>query len=227
MKASGVVFQTNEQQHFFCDKVQKKSFVIPNPIKGGLPLRYGKLINNEIVTFCRLEKEKNLQLLIEAFSILCIRHPEFCLKIWGKGSEANYLQNIIYEKKLQDKVQLMGYSDNIHMEIKQAYMYVNSSNHEGISNAMLESMAIGLPVVCTDCPCGGASMAIENNINGILVAMNDVYGMAEAMEKLISDHDFANYISENAKSIRSRFDQKTIVGEWKKVIEELIMRGKL
>ncbi|MCI8638469.1 MAG: glycosyltransferase family 4 protein [Coprococcus sp.] len=225
MCATSIVFQTDEQKKFFWETAQKKSTVILNPIKENLPIRNANMVCNEIVTFCRLEKEKNLTLLIDSFSMLADKHTDFTLKIWGKGSEEEALRAYIAQSGLQKRVLLMGYSANIHNEIKDAYMYVNSSNHEGISNAMLESMAIGLPVICTDCPCGGARVVINDGINGILIPMNSTIALSGAMERLINDRDYACQMSEEAKKARTEYSLEKIVDKWKKVVEEAIAKG--
>ena len=100
-------------------------------------------------------------------------------------------------------------------------MYVNSSDHEGISNAMLESMAIGLPVVCTDCPCGGARMIIKNEQNGMLVPVNDKDALRKAMEKVISDNTLRKNISKEASKLKDELNQEKIVGKWKELIESI------
>lgn len=66
------------------------------------------------------------------------------------------------ELNISDNVKFMGQKANVQTYIVNASVFVSSSDFEGMSNSMLEAMAIGLPVVCTDCPIGGARMVIEN-----------------------------------------------------------------
>ena len=220
-RADKVVFQTEQQRKFFKKSVQNKGIIILNPIMENLPLREQDKISNEIVTFCRLEKEKNLDMLIEAFSEVIKKYPDHCLKIFGKGSMETELREKIKHLGLEGKASLEDYSSDIHEKIKNAFMYVNSSDHEGISNAMLESMAIGLPVVCTDCPCGGARMIIKNEQNGMLVPVNDKDALRKAMEKVISDNTLRKNISKEASKLKDELKQEKIVGKWKELIESI------
>lgn len=66
-------------------------------------------------------------------------------------------------------------------------MYVLSSDYEGISNSMLEAMALGIPVVATDCPIGGSRMYIKDGVNGFLVPVGDAEALAGAMGRLADE----------------------------------------
>lgn len=216
--ADRVVFQTDEQKLFFEQEVQKKGKVILNPLKEDLPVRASNNVNNDIITFCRLEKEKNISLLIDAFSMLEKEFPDFKLRIFGTGSQEKELLKKISMLNLRGKIVLEGYSKNIHDQIKKSFMYVNSSNHEGLSNAMLETMAMGFPVVCTDCPCGGARMIIENRVNGLLIPVNEKFALYSAMKEVITDHELRLRISNNAKLIRNILLPDLIYKEWFQLI---------
>ena len=107
-----------------------------------------------------------------------------------------------------------GFSDNIYDEMNKSAMFVLSSDYEGISNSMLEALAMGLPSVVTDCPVGGAKMVIENNINGILVPVGDVQSMFEGMKKILDDKGFAKKLSKNAIKIRDKYPVDKIAKMW-------------
>ena len=98
-------------------------------------------------------------------------------------------------------------------------MFVSSSDHEGLSNSMLEAMAIGLPTVCTDCPCGGARMVIEDRENGILTPVGDKDALYRAMCEVIDNDVLRNKISENALRVKESYSLDKILGEWKSIIE--------
>jgi glycosyltransferase involved in cell wall biosynthesis len=97
-------------------------------------------------------------------------------------------------------------------------MYVNSSDYEGISNAMLEAMAIGMPVVCTDCPVGGAALVIKNNVNGMLVEVGNCEQLSWAISKILSDKEFSQTISRNASNIRQKLSIENIGKQWLEII---------
>ena len=94
-----------------------------------------------------------------------------------------------------------GFSKNVHDEIIDATVFVLPSNYEGLSNSMLEAMAIGLPVICTDCPPGGAREYIQDYSNGILVRVGDAEGVCKALNYIVENRRQAEMISKNAEKI--------------------------
>lgn len=218
-RADRVVFQTEDQMLFFDKDVQNKGVVILNPLLGDLPQRDLENTKKEIFTFCRLEKEKNLKLLIDAFYEVHKKFPEFVLSIWGKGSLEQSLKGQVKRLNLDNCVFFRGFTNDIHHDIKNSYMFVSSSNHEGLSNAMLESMAMGFPVICTDCPCGGAKMVIQDHENGILVPINNKDKMVSAIVEIITDDLLRNKIAENAQNVRTLTDGVKIYKQWENLIE--------
>ena len=91
---------------------------------------------------------------------------------------------------------------------------MNSSDYEGMSNAMLEAMAIGMPVVCTDCPIGGASAVIKNGENGMLAKVGDADDFADAIIRVLSDKSLAESLSLNGAKIRDELSIKNISKKW-------------
>ena len=74
-------------------------------------------------------------------------------------------------------------------------MFVSSSDFEGLSNSMLEAMAMGIPTICTDCPCGGAKMVIENGINGLLTPVGDKDELSAAMQQVADNSQIAHVVT--------------------------------
>ena len=151
-----IIFQTQGAKAYFTQKIQKKGVIIPNPLKEGLPEPYIGEREKTVVSFGRFEPQKNYSLLIKAFAEFVIDHDEYVLQLYGQGSLENELHELANVLGITDKIQFMGFDKNVHEKILKAGMFVLPSNYEGLSNSMLEAMAIGLPVICTDCPPGGA-----------------------------------------------------------------------
>ena len=84
----------------------------------------------------------------------------FVLEIYGRGDSDEKLKQYALDIGISDKVVFKGFDKDVHNKIKSARMFISTSDYEGISNSMLEALAIGLPCVCTDCPAGGARMVI-------------------------------------------------------------------
>ena len=209
-----LVCQTDEAKEYFPKKVQEKTVVIPNPIMPNLPKRYEGERRKEIVTFCRIVKQKNLPMMIEAFEKLLYDYPDYKLLIYGDGPEKEHIREIIKQKKLQEKIELKEFVQNIHELVVDCCMFVISSDYEGISNSMLEAMGMGLPTIATDCPCGGARMMIKNNENGILIPVGDTISLYKAMKQVIDNPDFAERLSKNATKINDRLEQNKICKKW-------------
>jgi glycosyltransferase involved in cell wall biosynthesis len=99
-------------------------------------------------------------------------------------------------------------------------MFVSSSVYEGMSNSMLEALAIGLPTICTDCPSGGARAVITHEKNGLLVPVDDVEKLTKAMTKIARDEPFAEYLSFNGMNIRDELSEENIIRKWKNTLFE-------
>lgn len=215
-----IVFQTPGAKNFFPKVIQSRSEIIVNPLKDGLPDRYEGIRRKEIVTFARLEPQKNYPLLIEAFESFSKTHPEYTLAIYGKGAMESGLKNLVTKKQLDHKVKFCGFNSALHEIVRDAAMFVLPSDYEGLSNSMLEAMAIGLPCICTDCPPGGARMFINNGENGMLVPVKDADAMCEAMIKIAEDPNFALKLSRNASKIRNELQYDVICKKWEEIIHD-------
>ena len=140
------------------------------------------------------------------------------MSIYGNGDEKETLQQYIREKKLQEMISIKDFQPNIHEVILDAAMFVSTSDYEGISNSMIEAMAIGLPCVCTDCDGGGARMMIQDHKNGLLVPKGDAEGVYRAMKELIENPELAESLGKEAAKIRERLSAEKIAEEWLKLI---------
>ena len=89
-------------------------------------------------------------MLIKAFSIFHSLHKNYHLFIYGNEELLNDLKLLAEEKNIQNYVHFEGFCENIHEKIKDAEQFVLSSNYEGMSNALMEAMMMGLPCISTD-----------------------------------------------------------------------------
>lgn len=216
--ADACVFQTNEAKKYFSNKVKKKSIVIRNPVNSDLPEWDASYDSKTLTAFCRLTAQKNIPMMIDAFKYFDVNCPGYVLEIFGEGDKREELQQMILDSDLSEKVFLRGHTENVYEKLSKCSMYVSSSNYEGISNSMLEALAIGVPSVVTDCPAGGAKMMIENEVNGMLVPVDSAKDMANAMEKIAKDKKFAKEIGDNAKLVRQQCSINNICDEWLEIV---------
>lgn len=216
-RCDAAVFQTQDQRDYYT-WLKCPSAVIPNPLKEGLPEPFVGRRRKEIVNFCRLNKQKNIPLLIEAFELLLREHPDYTLRIYGRGDEKDNLIALTKEKGLEKTVFFEDFASDVHGRIRDAAMYVCSSDFEGLSNSMLEALAIGLPCVCTDCDGGGARMMIRDHENGILTPVGDAQALYRGMKEIIENPELAQRFSVEAAKVREELSIDAIADQWKAMI---------
>ncbi len=217
-KASCVVFQTEDAKAFFGKEIQSHGTVIPNPLKSGLPTWDEDNHKKEIIAAGRLSGQKNFKMLINAFASFSRKFPDYTLTICGDGNLKEELLNQASSLGVADKIAFPGHVTDIHDRMTKAGIYVSSSDFEGLSNSMLEAMAIGIPVVCTDCPVGGARMFIKDGVNGFLVPVGDSSAMADKLERLAQDDRLQKTFSVNARELKEELDVSRICEKWERLI---------
>lgn len=217
-KADRIVFQTEEARDYFPEAVRKKGTVIPNPLSDHLPERFTGQRKKEIAAVGRLAEQKNYPLLLRSFANVHKIHPEWKLRIYGKGGLEQELRELCAELGISRAAEFCGFVPDAAERINQSGMFVMSSDYEGLSNAMLDALATGVPCICTDCPAGGARMMIRDHINGILVPPGDERKMTEAMLELIESPETADVISRKAVEIRDILSAEKITEKWRRLL---------
>ncbi|MBE5754579.1 MAG: glycosyltransferase family 4 protein [Clostridiales bacterium] len=215
----GYVFQSKGARSFYPKVAQKKSCIILNPLNTeNFPNYNIKTAENKVVSVGRLHEQKNQKLLINAFakSKYCI---DYTLHIYGEGKLRDELQSQINKLGLQGKVFLEGNNANVLNELVKAKLFVFTSNYEGLPNALMEAMALGLPCISTDCSPGGAKMLINDGENGMIVPCDDLDSLVSTMDKLYDDKALCEELGEKAKLIREKTKAKAIAKEWLDFIE--------
>ena len=224
-KADSIVFQTQDSKRWYSRHTSIRGKIIFNPIKPNLPAKHNGTRQKKIVNFCRISSQKNLGLLINAFSRFNLDYPEYDLYIYGDAvgnGVDGYIEsiyNIIDKLDCKDKIHLLPAQKDIHNLIKDYAMFVSSSDFEGMSNSMIEAMAIGLPTICTDCPAGGARAIIKDHENGLLVPVNDVDAMYKAMKEIAENEELAEKISLNGTKLKEELSVDKIVNQWLEMIK--------
>lgn len=228
-KADGFVFQTPHAKEFFDKYInfnKTKYDIIVNPINLDFLNHNYKLCNSKIIiNVGRLNKQKNQELLIRSFKNIAEELPDYKLEIYGEGPLHSYLNDLINNLNMENRITLMGVSNNIVEKLLNSELFVLSSDYEGIPNALLEAMALGLPVISTDCPCGGPSMFIENGKNGFLVPVDNIEEMTKKIKKVLTDENLKNNIGNNSLNIREKVHPNIIIKKWEEFINKVIGDG--
>lgn len=217
-KASAIVFQTKAQMDLFPKALRVKGIVILNPISDSVLEPYSGSRRKVIVTSGRLEEQKNHEMTIRAFAQFHRDHPDYTLEIFGEGSLEQELKGLVEDLNVADSVIFEGFSSFALEHVRTASVFVMSSYFEGLSNSMLEALAMGVPTVCTRCLGGGAEAVIEDEVNGLLIDVDDVNGEAQALCRLVDDVAFAHSISLRAQELRKELSLEFIGDTWRRVI---------
>lgn len=220
--ADGCVFQTEEARNWFPKKLQRKSAIIFNAVQPQF-YQVKRRPKEQLIVACgRLEPQKNHKMLIQAFCDVVKEHPKARLRIYGEGRLRGEIEQLIKKCFLTEYVHLMGTTADVPVALAEADVFVLSSDFEGMPNALMEAMAIGLPCISTDCPCGGSRLLLENGRNGALIPPRDQKRLADAINKLLDDADLKDNYAVNAKAAAGQFTSGYIYREWKRYIETIL-----
>lgn len=224
-RADGCVFQTEGAREFFAPRLQTNSRIILNPINPkyiGVPAPEKR--TKTVVQSGRLVDFKNQPMLIRAFVKVHEKHPDYDLKIYGGDSfdgTKEILEGLIAEHQARDYIHLMGASDTLEKDLADAALFAFTSDWEGLPNALMEAMALGLPIVATDCPCGGPRTIMTNEVDGLLIPIQDEKALEDGINRLIENPGLAEKLGMEARKIAERANGEAVFEQWRDYIEEL------
>jgi len=214
-RADKIVLQTSEVKSCFPTYISNKCVVIPNPISSSLPdANIDGYREKSVISAGRLTEQKNHKLLIDAFCRFYKKHPDYYLNIYGKGELEEELKEYVKSNKMEGIINICGFCDDLYKKLQSAGMYVSSSDWEGISNSMIEALAMGIPTIATDCPVGGSRMFINSGDNGVLINVGDEMALANEMIRIAEDEGFARLLGKKAVRIRGELAVEKIIGKW-------------
>lgn len=221
-QADGYVFQTQMAQAYYYKAIQDRAVVIPNPIRQmqRTEEREGN-IRKSFVAVGRLDiKQKRQDLMIGAFNIISAKYPDFKLEIYGDGEDEEKVKLLAASNK---NIHLMGKTSNVVEAIQNAWATILSSDFEGIPNALLESMSLGVPSISTDCSPGGAAMLIRNKENGLLTPRGDAKALAEAMEYTILHHEETEEMARVGQEVNELYSEDKISDRWNSFLDNVFV----
>ena len=236
-----------DMRNFFKIK-EKKLCTIYNPvdIKSLLTIEEDYTFDKEfsdyfnIVTMGRLTYQKGQWNLIYAIKDIVVQYPKVRLYILGDGELKNELEELVNKLELEEHVFFLGFISNAHKFLRQCDLFVLTSLFEGLGNVLLEAMALGLPVISTDCKSGPREIIAPNsniksvceNIDverfGILVKQfskeknivdNDslVY-IKQAIEMFYLDKKLREKYTTKSKMRANDFSKEKVYNEWMKLL---------
>ena len=176
------------------------------------------------ITVGSLVYRKGFDMLIKAFSKANLLSDKWELKIIGWGEEKEKLERLIKDTGLSANIKLLGKKNKTEIadELSKSNVFVLPSRNENFSVAILEGLAMGLPVLATEC--GGIRECITEK-NGVIVPVDDVNKMADAIEYFINNYGNYNR-SDIIIDCKKRFSPESIATQLTKIFENTIKNEK-
>ncbi|MFE1950559.1 glycosyltransferase family 4 protein [Streptomyces sp. NPDC059524] len=201
-------------------QVRTRITCVPN----GVPapgVERSPLDSKVIVAAGRLIPVKRYDRLVDAFAQVAPEHPDWALRLYGRGPEKAALRERIDRLGLYGQVRLMGPVSPIETEWAKGAIAAVTSDMESFGMTVVEAMHCGVPVVATDCPHGPAEI-IEHERNGLLVPLEaGVAGYAEALRRLMSDDALRGRLGAAALERARDFEPAAVALRYEELFREL------
>lgn len=214
----GLVLLTEQDRASW--KEVTRTFVIPNPLTFST-VEYSKCENKQAICVGRYNEQKGYEYLIDAWAIVNSRHPDWTLHAYGAGEMKDYLQKVISENGLINKIILHEPVSNIVDKYLESSLYILSSRYEGFAMVLIEAMECGVPCVSFDCP-SGPSDIISHGEDGYLVDYLNSRQLAERICELIENDELRKEMGHKAKINVQRYEEDVIMKQWENLFNMLI-----
>lgn len=222
MKADGIVLQTEAMREFFKKSLQEKTVILPNSINPAfIRNSFPDVRRKEIVMVGRLDENKNQKLLIDVFAEIAGKYRDWNLVLYGEGSCRKKLEQAVEDYQLKDRVRLPGSVPDIQDRIADSAIFVLTSGFEGMPNALIEAMALGLAVISTDCAGGGPREIIKDGENGYLIPVGDKDALRERLSLLMEEEPLRNRLGRNAAEIAGKLHPDTVNEQWMQYLSSI------
>lgn len=170
----------------------------------------------------RLAKQKGLDTLIYALKRIDGKFS-FELNILGEGSLFPALNRLVKGLGLSEKVFFSGIVDDVVRYLREADLFVLPSRYEGMSNALLEAMACGVPVIASDIP--GNNDIIRDGYNGLLFEDNNVEFLAKTITVILGNSECAETIGKQARQdVVAYYNIQAIAEKHKKIYQQILLQ---
>lgn len=223
-RTDAMVYQTQGAKQYYLDRIGLDGRVIHNPVDVG-DAAYSPNGDHVIANIGLLEPHKNQRRLLYAFSLFVKDYPDYRLRICGGGVLEAELKAYAKDLGIFDRVLFMGKVPEAHRVISKDEFFVLSSDFEGMPNALMEAMAMGMPCISCDCVPGGARELICDGENGLLCALDDGEDLAEKMKRFAADPDLRARLGTEAAKLKDSHASKNIYDFWYDYINEVCKKG--
>lgn len=208
-------FQLEKARDFYSAKVKTKSFVIPNVfIARPGNTQYSGERKKTIVSAGRFAIEKGYDILIKVFAKVHKKHPEYTMTIYGDGSLIGQYHKLAQELGVDRLITYPGYVKDVAASIREDGIFVLPSRYEGIPNSLIEALSVGVPCVATDCTPGGPMFLTKGGKNGLVVPIDDVEAMTDAILRIIENPQLAEVLETKGPEIINELKDEVISKMW-------------
>ena len=222
--ADAYIFQSHEASLAYPIRCRLKSLIIPNALPDIKYPNYNPDLNNKrIICVARLEIiQKRQDVLIRAFALFCEHYNDYILQLVGDGPDLDIIKECADKCEVANRIEFLGDRKDVLDLLSKATMFVLCSDYEGLPNALLEALAVGVPCISTDYSPGGVRSIIDDSNNGFIVPCNDEKALADKMIFLADHLEVRDKFSQNSQVVFERFNQKIIDQKWKTCIVRLV-----
>ncbi len=221
--ASAVWVQNTDQKKYFSKAIQKKTFVVANPVAEAL-FEDEKIYKDNVMQFItcgRLHEQKNHKMLIDAFTAANHQYPGIELSIYGVGALHDELQQHINNNGMASKIHLRGRTENVKGALLDSDCFILSSDFEGMPNALMEAMATGLPCISTNCLTGPSDLILNQDF-GLLIPVNNCEKMTSSIIQMVEHPEIAKKQGQTAKkNICDNYSLNSIVSTLISKLQEI------
>lgn len=199
--ADAIMLQNREQEDYFPASYRNRIYIVPNPVAEKFRMcrkeKYaGKL--TKLTSIGRLDNQKNFPLMISAVKNVATENPDIRLNIFGEGEKKEALEVLIGQQSPSGVCCLMGRTADVEGVLSETDLFVMSSDYEGMPNALIEALAMGVPCISSDCRTGPKSL-IKEGQTGLLFETGSVKSLEEKLSWALQHPEEMNRMGKAAR----------------------------
>ena len=228
-RAAAVAVQSGAAGVWFGKRISERAVVVPNAIASEFladPPEPAPFEREKTIVFVgRLDANKNAGMLLRAFASLLSDAEtretagQYHVRIYGDGSDRQELEKLAGTLGIKDKVTFYGVQHGIAEKIRRAGIYCLTSGQEGMPNALIEAMCLGVPSITTDCIYGGVGQVVTDKENALVIPPRDEAALAAALRCLMEDPELADRLGTKARELRSRYAPDEVTDLWEDILK--------
>ena len=195
--------------------------LLPNPLPMPVvPAAVGSAGDRQgFVTVARLVPQKGIDVLIRALAQTSGAAQDWTLTLVGDGPEREALERQVLQAGLEEKVHFLGFRSDPQTSLLQAGVFVLPSRYEGMPNALLEAMAVGLAVVVTDASPGPLEV-VEAGVSGLVVPSDEPAALADALDRLAAQPQLRERLGAAAREALRQSDWPVVGPIWESLVDQ-------